>query len=438
MEKIKLWTDGGVRGNQNENNIGAYAYHLEYWVNNEILHQKDFSEGEYNTTNNIQEMKAVLEGLKAIKNKDIRVEVYLDSAYTLNGITSWINNWKQSNWINSSKKPVANRELWEELDKEKSMFREIEFIKVKGHSGENGNELVDSLLNKCMDDMKIEIVKEVTEKTKVDNIFDINRIYCEDCFVTMQRMIDNGVKVNNVITSPFYNTGRGSKCHNTQKSRDNHEGRYDVHLDDMTDEEYIEFTIKLFEHYDKILEENGCILYNINYGTENTHLMWLVIAEIIKRTNFTIADDIIWKKKSALPNNVSSNKLTRIVEHVFVFCRKSEFKTFEANKEVTSVRATGQKMYANIYNFIEAKNNDGSNKLNKATYSTDLIMQLLNIYVKPNALVYDSFMGTGTTANACILYGCNYIGSELSQDQCNFAEERLKNTIKEMEGNQNE
>ena len=263
----------------------------------------------------------------------------------------------------------------------------------------------------------------------------INKIFAEDCFITMNNMIEKNIKVNNIITSPFYNTGRGSKCHKTQKSRDNYEGRYDVHLDNMTDDEYIEFTLKLFDNFDKILEKNGCILYNMNYGSENTHLMWLVIAEIIRKTNFTIADDIIWKKKSALPNNTSSNKLTRIVEHVFVFCRKSEFKTFEANKEVTSIRKTGQKMYANYFNFIEAKNNDGSNKLNKATYSTELILKLMEIYVKKGSLVYDPFSGTCTTQNACLIYGCNYIGSELSEAQVKFGLERLENTKKELKNN---
>ena len=47
----------------------------------------------------------------------------------------------------------------------------------------------------------------------------INKIFAEDCFETMGRMIDKGIKVDNIVTSPFYNTGRGSKCHKTQKSR---------------------------------------------------------------------------------------------------------------------------------------------------------------------------------------------------------------------------
>lgn len=254
----------------------------------------------------------------------------------------------------------------------------------------------------------------------------INTFYCEDCFDTMARMKFNGFKVDNVITSPFYNTGRGSKYHNTQKSRDNYEGRYDIHLDDMTNDEYIDFSVRLFDMFDDIVKENGCILYNMNYGSENTELMWLTIANIISSTVWTIADDIIWKKKSALPNNVSPNKLTRIVEHIFVFCRKKEFKTFKANKNVTSVRKTGQKMYENVFNFVEARNNDGSCKLNKATFSTELIEKLIDIYVTEDSIVYDPFMGTGTTANACKNRNIKYIGSEISEAQVEHAKLRVE------------
>lgn len=263
----------------------------------------------------------------------------------------------------------------------------------------------------------------------------LNHIYCEDCFDTIKRIKKSDYKINNIITSPFYNTGRSSKCHTTEKSRQNHEGRYDIHLDDMTNDEYIDFTIHLFNDFDEIIEKNGCILYNMSYGSENTEIMWLVIASIIQQTNWTIADDIIWKKQSALPNNVSPNKLTRIVEHIFVFCRKNEFKTFKANKKIKSISKKGQKYYENVFNFIEAKNNDGSCKLNKATYSTDLITQLLDIYVAENSIVYDPFSGTGTTANACILKGINYIGSEISQAQVEYSNERLKHTIEELDNN---
>ena len=276
------------------------------------------------------------------------------------------------------------------------------------------------------------MIRKTTDNTKFDN-----KIFNEDCRQTIQKMIQQGYKVDNIITSPFYNTGRSSQCHTSQKSRDNHEGRYDIHLDDMTNDEYIKFTVDLFLSFDKILQDNGCILYNMSYGSENTELMWLTIASIIQNTPFTIADDIIWKKNSALPNNVSPNKLTRIVEHVLAFCRKSEFKTFKANKKVKSISKTGQKYYENVFNYIEAQNNDGANKLNKATYSTELITKLINIYVQPNSKIYDPFIGTGTTANACLLaHNITYIGSEISKKQCEYAEKRIQATKTALAQNQ--
>ena len=93
-------------------------------------------------------------------------------------------------------------------------------------------------------------------------------------------------------------------------------------------------------------------------------------------------------------------------------------KTFDANKKVVSVtEKTQQANYENIFNFFEAKNNDGVNNLNKATFSTDFVKKLIEIYAKPNSLIYDSFMGIGTTAKGCIETNMRYVGSELSEAQ---------------------
>ena len=153
--------------------------------------------------------------------------------------------------------------------------------------------------------------------------------------------------------------------------------------------------------------------------------MSLVIADIIRKSDFTLADIIVWKKQTATPNNVSHNKMTRIVEYIYVFCRKDEFYTFNCNKKKLKERDTGQAIYENIFNFITAKNNDGSTDLNKATFSTELVRKLLLLYTKENDLVYDSFMGTGTTAKACIIEKRSYLGSELSKEQCDYANKRL-------------
>jgi DNA modification methylase len=248
---------------------------------------------------------------------------------------------------------------------------------------------------------------------------ELNNIYNEDCFATMSN-IDK--KVDSIITSPPYNT---SRCTNSERALKENEARYDIHLDNKTDIEYLDWSVNLFNSYDKILKENGTILYNISYSSENTDLIWKFVGEIINKTNFTTADTIVWKKDSAIPNNTSHNKLTRICEFVFVFVRKNELDTFFMNKEITSTNANGQNYYENKFNFIDARNNDGTNNLNKATFSTELVRKLILIYTKENDLIYDSFMGTGTTANACIIEKRNYIGSELSEEQCKYADKRL-------------
>ena len=249
----------------------------------------------------------------------------------------------------------------------------------------------------------------------------------ENCFTTLKNMVNANYTVDIILTSPPYSTSR-SKV-KTEKAMDTYNRRYDICLDDMTSEEYREWTVDLFNNFDKVLSKNGVVLYNVSYGSENPSALWLSLLSIIEKTNFMIADTIIWKKRSALPNNVG-NKLTRITEFVFVICRKDEYKTFNINKKVKSVRQdTGQKYYENMYNFIEAPNNDGACKLNKATYSSELCIQLLEMYAQKNYKIYDPFMGTGTTAIACEKWGKNEtvcIGSELSEAQVQYSKERLE------------
>ena len=78
------------------------------------------------------ELTACIQALRALKRHDIPVEVMVDSAYVLNGITNWIYNWMKKGWVTSKKEPVENKELWQRLYEEKQKFTNITFIKVKG------------------------------------------------------------------------------------------------------------------------------------------------------------------------------------------------------------------------------------------------------------------------------------------------------------------
>jgi len=134
---INIYTDGACKGNPGPGGWGAL---LEYEGYTKEI--KGFSPL---TTNNIMELKAVIEALKIIKYRS-KIIIMTDSKYVKNGISDWINNWKAKGWKTANKKPVKNKELWQELDN-LSSNHEIEWKWVKGHAGHPGNEKADQLAN---------------------------------------------------------------------------------------------------------------------------------------------------------------------------------------------------------------------------------------------------------------------------------------------------
>ncbi len=150
MNKIIIYTDGACSGNQNSENVGGYGAVLIYKDN-----RKEIFGGEINTTNNRMEIKSCIEALKMLKRKDIPVDVHTDSAYLCNCINQkWYEKWRKNGWKNSKKEPVENKDLWVELLDLIESINNIQFIKVKGHSGVELNELADALANKGMDEIR--------------------------------------------------------------------------------------------------------------------------------------------------------------------------------------------------------------------------------------------------------------------------------------------
>ena len=254
---------------------------------------------------------------------------------------------------------------------------------------------------------------------------ELDKIYNEDAAELMCRMEEKSVDV--ILTSPPYNTSRS----NTEFFNDSKKGRYSTRYvdfnDNKTPKQYAAWTCCMFNMFEKVLKENGVILYNINYGVNTHATLWDLISEIQQRTDFCVADVIAWKKRNAVPNTASPNKLTRLWEPIFVFCRKDEYKTFTTNKKVVSnTKGTGQKNYENVTNFINAKNNDGPCKIHKATFSTELCVKLLDIYAKEGFVIFDPFIGTGTTAIAALGRGMRYIGCEIYKPYFDLCNERIE------------
>lgn len=186
--------------------------------------------------------------------------------------------------------------------------------------------------------------------------------------------------------------------------------------------EYVSWSINLFKNFDKILKENSCVLYNLSYS-KNPINLFALISDVVENTTFTVADIIIWKKDNIISNNKSKNKLNKITEYIFVFCRKDEIKTFNTNKSVISYsdKLNRPTSYSDIDDFIITENYDEFNINDKNNFSVDLILELLNRYGIKDGIVYDPFIRYGITAKGAIEFGMNYIGSELDINKIELA-----------------
>ncbi|MCX7708825.1 MAG: ribonuclease HI [Clostridia bacterium] len=136
MKKVIIYTDGACSGNPGP---GGWAAILRFGE-----HEKVISGYEEETTNNKMELLAAIEAFRRLK-ESCEVELYSDSAYLINGfVQRWVEGWKAKGWINSSKEPVKNIDLWKELDSFNKTHR-VHWIKVKGHSDNEYNNRCDKL-----------------------------------------------------------------------------------------------------------------------------------------------------------------------------------------------------------------------------------------------------------------------------------------------------
>ena len=145
MKNIVIYTDGACSGNPGPGGWGALLIYAD--------HQKEIMEGAFETTNNRMELTAAIEALKAL-SEPCTVTLHTDSTYVKDGITKWINNWKNNGWRTAAKKPVKNADLWKDLDLAVK-YHTIEWKWVKGHNGDAGNERADELANIGLNNYRI-------------------------------------------------------------------------------------------------------------------------------------------------------------------------------------------------------------------------------------------------------------------------------------------
>ena len=136
-ELVVIYADGACKGNPGPGGWGV-------WISMGG-HSKELCGGEPITTNNRMELTAVIKALEALK-RACKVRIYTDSVYVQKGMTEWLKSWKARGWRTADKKPVKNDDLWQALDA-LAQQHQIEWLWVKGHAGDEGNERADALAN---------------------------------------------------------------------------------------------------------------------------------------------------------------------------------------------------------------------------------------------------------------------------------------------------
>jgi len=139
VKKVQLITDGACSGNPGP---GGWAAILRYGAQ-----KKELWGCEPHTTNNRMELRAAIEGLRALK-EPCEVEVVTDSEYLKNGITTWIHGWKRKGWMTATKKPVVNQDLWQALDEQVNRHKTI-WTWTRGHANHTDNNRCDVLATRA-------------------------------------------------------------------------------------------------------------------------------------------------------------------------------------------------------------------------------------------------------------------------------------------------
>lgn len=251
---------------------------------------------------------------------------------------------------------------------------------------------------------------------------ELDAIYNRDCLEIMKQFPEKFVDL--IVTSPPYNIGK------------KYDGFYN---DDLTNEDYIKFTAEYLSECYKVLKDDGRICVNIGYKVSTVKdkgIDFVQFINIVRSIGYSMRETIIWiktKKKDNLQNFCgsntawgswlsASNPVCRArMEFIFIFNKKYPKKRNKGISDITKDEFLD--CSSNVWYFPAESNR----KIHKALFPVELPYRLIKFLSYKNDIILDPFIGSGTTAVACVMANRRYIGIELNKNYCDYAKKRINN-----------
>ena len=264
---------------------------------------------------------------------------------------------------------------------------------------------------------------------------EINKIYNESCLETMKKMEENSIDL--IITSPPYADRRKTTYGGIHPDR------------------YVEWWLEISKELQRVLKPTGSFILNIKEnvvdGERHTYVLELIIA--MRKQGWLWTEEYMWHKKNSFPG-YWPNRLRDGWERLLHFTKEKKFNMYQdqvrvpigdwaktrlenpteydKERQESSVGSGFGVKRANWVNKdLVLPNNvlhlaaEAGNKSHSAAYPEKLPEFFIKLFTKPNDLVYDPFMGSGTTAKVSVRLNRNFVGSEISEEYYEVANKRI-------------
>ncbi len=247
----------------------------------------------------------------------------------------------------------------------------------------------------------------------------MNIIYNEDCIITLNRLKDEYIDLT--VASPPYNIDLGNNKFNKNK--------YDVYKDDISYIEYIQWLKEILTLLYQKTKNGGRCVINIGDKSNGKIATHVDVINFMREIGWLQMTTIIWNKQQVGNRTAwgsfqspSSPSFPTPFEYILVFCKDS-YKLKEKG-EVNIEKQDFINWSLAIWNIVpEIKMKSYGHP---AMFPVEIPLRCIKLFSYKNSIVYDPFMGAGTTAVAAIQSNVYYIGSEISENYCSITEERIK------------